>query len=127
MTPRLCGLGLATGRVVIGVAALLRPALMARPWVGATQAVGPAGVVLGRAAGGRDLALGAGALLAAARGDERGLLGWTFAGAFCDAVDAVATAASWRELPARGRVAVAAAAGGGAVLGGLTVLLAARR
>ncbi len=115
------------GRTALGAVALVRPSLAARPWVGAAQAGSPAGVVLGRAAGGRDLALGAGALFASARGDGRRLLGWTVAGAFCDAVDAAATLVSWRDLPARGRVAVAAAAVSGAALGGLTVLLAGRR
>lgn len=123
---RLCSVGLATGRVALGVVALLRPALVARPWVGKAQAAALAGVVLGRAAGGRDLALGVGTLLAAWRGDERALQGWTLAGAFCDAVDAVVTAVSWRDLPTWGRLAVAGAAGGGAVLGGLTVVLADR-
>jgi hypothetical protein len=122
---RLCSVGLATGRVAIGVVALLWPVLVTRPWVGGAHASAPAGVVLGRAVGGRDLALGAGALLAAWCGDERALRGWTLAGAFCDVVDAVATAASWRELPVWGRLAVVGAAGGGAVLGGSTVLLAA--
>lgn len=124
---RLGSVGLAAGRVAIGVVALLRPALVARPWVGGAQASAPAGMVLGRALGGRDLALGAGALLAAWRGDERALRDWTLAGAFCDGVDAVATAASWRELPAWGRLAVAGAATAGAVLGGSTALRAARR
>jgi hypothetical protein len=123
---RLCSVGLAAGRVAIGVVALLRPALVARPWVGGTHASAPGGVVLGRAVGGRDVALGAGALFAAWRGDERALRGLTLAGAFCDLVDTVATAASWRELPAWGRLAVIGVAGGGAVLGGSTVVLAAR-
>ncbi|MDQ3761745.1 MAG: hypothetical protein M3460_08605 [Actinomycetota bacterium] len=123
---RLCSMGLATGRIAIGVVALVRPALMARPWVGPAQATGPAGVVLGRAAGGRDLALGVGVLLAAWRGDERALRGWTLAGAFCDAVDAVATATSWRALPAGGRLAVVGTAAGAAVLGGVAALRAGR-
>lgn len=123
---RLCSVGLATGRVALGVVALLRPALVARLWVGGAHASAPAGVVLGRAVGGRDVALGAGALLAAWCGDERALRGWTLAGAFCDVLDAVATAASWRDLPAWGRIAVLSAASGGAVLGGSTVLPAAR-
>lgn len=123
---RLCGVGLAAGRVAIGVIALVRPALMARPWVGAAEAAGSAATVLGRAAGGRDVALGVGALLASSRGDGRGLLGWTVAGAFCDAVDAAATVASWRELAPWGRFAVAGSAAGGALLGGLAVVLAGR-
>ncbi|MGB8962316.1 MAG: hypothetical protein WCC38_10215 [Pseudonocardiaceae bacterium] len=124
---RLCGSALAAGRVAIGAVALVRPDLMARAWVGAVHAAGPAGVVLGRAAGGRDIALGVGALLASSRGTGRGLLSWTVAGAFCDAVDAVATAVSWRELPPLGRYAVAGAASSGAALGVLTVVLARRR
>jgi hypothetical protein len=122
---RLCGVGLAAGRIALGIVALLRPALVAWPWVGGAQASAPAGVVLGRAVGGRDMALGAGALLAAWRGYDRALRGWVLAGAFCDAVDAVATVASWRDLPAWGRIAVVSVAGGGAVLGGSTALRAA--
>ncbi|MFZ0120319.1 MAG: hypothetical protein WAN20_03595 [Pseudonocardiaceae bacterium] len=124
---RLCGMVLAAGRVTVGVVALVRPDLMARPWVGAAESVGPAGVVLGRAAGGRDIALGAGALLGAARGNKRGLLGWTVAGSFCDAVDVAATIASWRTLSPLGRYAVAGAASSGVLLGALTVVLAGRR
>jgi hypothetical protein len=123
---RLCGIALGAGRVAIGVVALVRPDLMARAWVGAVQAAGPAGVVLGRAAGGRDIALGVGALLASSRRNGRGLLGWTVAGSFCDAVDVAATVASWHELPPRGRCAVAGAASSGALLGALTVVLARR-
>ena len=123
---RLCGIALGAGRVAIGVVALVRPDLMARAWVGAVQAAGPAGVVLGRAAGGRDIALGVGALLASSRRNGRGLLGWTVAGSFCDAVDVAATVASWRELPPRGRCAVAGAASSGALLDALTVVLARR-
>jgi hypothetical protein len=124
---RLCGTALAAGRISIGVVALVRPDLMARAWVGAAQAAGPAGAVLGRAAGGRDIALGVGALLASSRRNGRGLLSWTVAGSFCDAVDVAATIASWRDLPPLGRYAVAGAASSGALLGALTVVLARRR
>ena len=128
MTPRarLCGMGLAAGRVAIGAVALARPALMARTWVGAAHAASPAAAVLGRAAGGRDLALGLGALLASTSRNGRGLLGWTVAGSFCDAVDVAATIASWRELPPLQRRAVAVAASSGVLLGALTVVLARR-
>jgi hypothetical protein len=123
---RLCGMALGAGRVTIGVVALVRPDLMARAWVGAAQAAGPAGAVLGRAAGGRDIALGVGALLASSRRDGRGLMGWTVAGSFCDAVDVAATVVSWRDLPPLGRYAVAGAAGSGVLLGALTVVLGRR-
>jgi hypothetical protein len=62
----------AAGRVALGLAALARPDVPARPWVGAS-ADGLAAQVFGRALGGRDLALGLGALsaLAAQRGRPR--------------------------------------------------------
>lgn len=121
---RRCGTVLAAGRAAVGLVALTRPALLARGWVGAEPAAGPAGVVLGRAAGGRDLALGAGGLLAASRGQPAALVSWTVAGSFCDLVDVVTTLAAWHRLPARGRIAVAALAAGGAGFGAVTALLA---
>jgi hypothetical protein len=50
-------MALPAGRVTIGVVALVRPDLMARAWVGAAQAAGPTAAMLGRATGGRDIAL----------------------------------------------------------------------
>jgi hypothetical protein len=94
-------MALGAGRVTIGAVALVRPDLMAR-------------------------ALGIGALLASSRRNARGLLGWTVAGSFCDAVDVAATLASWRNLPSRGRWAIAGAATSGVLLGALTVVLARR-
>lgn len=105
-------------RVGLGVAALVSPGLAARPWVG-TSAAEPAGVVLGRAAGVRDLALGAGVLLAARQG-PRAERTWVAAGAVCDAVDAATTLAAWRSLAA-GRLLVAGAAVGAAALGALAL------
>ena len=94
-------------RVALGVAALVSPGIAARPWVG-PSAGEPAGVVLGRAAGVRDLALGAGVLLAARQG-PRAERTWVAAGALCDAVDAATTIAAWRRLAA-GRLLVVGAA-----------------
>jgi hypothetical protein len=106
-------------RVALGAAALVSPGLAARPWVG--PSVGePAGVVLGRAAGARDVALGAGALLAARQG-PRAERTWVAAGAFCDALDAATTIAAWRRL-ASGRLLVGGAAVGAAALGALGAL-----
>ena len=53
----------AVSRVGVGVVAFAAPALVARSWVGGAGG-GPSGRVLGRALGGRDLALGLGALAA---------------------------------------------------------------
>ncbi len=104
-------------RVALGVAALVRPRGAARPWVG-PSAGQPAGTVLGRAAGARDLALGAGVLVAARQG-PRAERTWVVAGAFCDAVDASTTFAHWRRLPARGRLLAGGAAVGATAVGAL--------
>jgi hypothetical protein len=114
---------LALGRTAIGVAALASPALIARPWVG--EASGPAARVLGRALGGRDLALGLGALAALQRvppppvppGAPGRAGAWVAAGALADSLDVLATVAAWDELPPAGRWLVAVSAGGAAVAG----------
>jgi hypothetical protein len=119
---------LALGRTAIGVAALASPALIARPWVG--EASGPAARVLGRALGGRDLALGLGALAALQRvplprvplprvppGPAGRAGAWVGAGALADSLDALVTVAAWDELPPAGRWLVAMSAGGAAVAG----------
>jgi hypothetical protein len=114
---------LAAARTALGVVALTSPQLAARPWVGAV-AEGTPGRLLARALGGRDLALGLGALAALQRlplagtsqsGSEAGL--WVGMGAMADSVDLLATAIAWRQLPPVGRWLVAASAGGAAVAG----------
>jgi len=108
----------AAGRVALGVTALAWPSVPARPWVGAA-ADDVAARVFGRALGARDLALGLGALAAlrgpaAQTGSARA---WVAAGALSDALDVVASLASWRDLPRVTRWLVAASAGGAAVVG----------
>jgi hypothetical protein len=112
--------GVGALRVMLGLVAVGRPTLAARPWVGASHNA-PATVVLARAAGARDIALGAGALAAVLRDDAGGTRGWTAAGAFCDLMDVMITLASWRTLP-RTRALVAAAAGGAVVVGAAVVV-----
>ena len=121
----------AAGRVALGVAALARPSVPARPWVGASaDELGAR--VFGRALGARDLALGRGAL-AALRSAPAGSAGaqaagaqaagawaagaWVAAGALSDALDVAITVAAWPELPRTTRWLVAASAGGAAVAG----------
>ena len=53
----------AVSRIGVGVVAFAAPALVSRSWVGGAGG-GPSGRVLGRALGGRDLALGLGTLAA---------------------------------------------------------------
>jgi hypothetical protein len=117
-------IAVAAGRVAIGVVALTAPPLIARPWIG--PAAGSAEArVLARALGGRDLALGLGALTALLAPEPgtgspvpaAGSAGvWVGAAAVADALDALATAASWRKLPAS-RWLVALSAAGAAALG----------
>jgi hypothetical protein len=109
----------AAGRVALGVVALVRPSVPARPWVGAAAADLPASRVLGRALGARDLALGLGALAATARKPSAGPWqagAWFAAGALADALDATVTLAAWQRLP-RTRWLIVASAGGAAVVG----------
>jgi hypothetical protein len=114
----------AVGRVALGVAALVRPSLPARPWVGSPAGDGLGAEVLGRALGARDLALGLGALAAArnASADPRTAGAWYAAGALSDALDAAITAAAWPQLPRTTRWLVAASAGGAAVAGAVGTL-----
>ncbi len=108
----------AAGRVAIGLAALARPSVPSRPWVGAA-ADDLAATVFGRALGARDIALGLGALAALRRtGAEPGSASaWVAAGALSDALDVVASLSSWRQLPRTGRWLVAGSAGAAALVG----------
>jgi hypothetical protein len=116
MNTRSLALGLAANRVVFGAAFLVSPGRAAQSWIGPVAGSAGGGVMV-RAAGARDLALGAGAL-AALRGsaDARP---WLAAHFVADAADAAATWAARRELGAartayamfRGSASAAIAAG----------------
>jgi hypothetical protein len=103
-------------RVGLGVLALVAPSAPARPWVG-RDATRPSVKTLARALGARDLALGLGTVLARRHGAP--LRGWLEGSALADAGDAVATLIGWRTRPSLGRLAVLAAASGGAISCGL--------
>ena len=90
-------LGLASLRIGIGVLAFIAPKLALRPWVGASVSDEPGGRLLGRSLGARDVALGAGAILAARH--DGPVRGWIEAGALADAGDLVATVAAFDKLP----------------------------
>jgi hypothetical protein len=115
----------AAGRVALGLTALAWPAVPARPWVGAS-ADELAAQVFGRALGGRDVALGLGALAALQRPDEEpgSAAVWVAAGALSDALDVAASLASWRDLPRFTRWLVAASAGGAALTGAAAAVAA---
>jgi hypothetical protein len=105
----------AAGRVAIGLAALASPSLPARPWVGAA-ADDLAASVFGRALGGRDLALGLGALEALRRPDGEAST-WVAAGAISDALDVAASALAWQRLPRGWRWLVVGSAGAASCVG----------
>lgn len=121
-TARRWSIGHAAVRTAIGIVAVTRPSVAVRPWVGTAPAASLPSRVLGRAVGARDLALGAGALLAAGRDDARALRGWTAAGAFCEAVQALTILGAWRELPPSGRGFVVGSAALSAALGAVALL-----
>jgi hypothetical protein len=116
----------AAGRVVLGLTALAWPSVPARPWVG-TAADDLAARVFGRALGGRDVALGMGALAALQRpaGEPGSASAWVAAGALSDALDVAASLASWRELPRMTRWLVAGSAGGAALTGAAAAMTSA--
>ena len=114
----------AAGRVGLGLVALTCPSLVARPWVG-PSGDSQAGRVLGRALGGRDLALGLGTLAAlrtpvgrgpAGPGMDRATASWVGLSGLADGCDLLITVSSWHTLPARERWLVALASGGAAAL-----------
>jgi len=100
--------------VALGGVAVVAPDLVARPWIG-TDADRDGAKVLGRALGGRDLALGIGPVLASRRGGP--VRGWVEAAALADLVDVAATLAVFSRLPRRGRWLVLASAAGAALAG----------
>lgn len=112
-------LGIALVRVALGTAALAFPEAAGRAWIG-RGADGRDRAVLLRALGGRDVALGLGALLAVRR--ARGARPWLFMGALSDLVDTVATGMGFDELPALRRWLVVAASTGAAVSGAVLAL-----
>ncbi len=108
------------GRIAFGLALLAVPGRVGSSWIG-EPASHPAVHIAFRALGARDIALAAGAALAAARGsDARPWLALTVAS---DLVDLGATLAAGDAVPARARNGTVAVAGGGAVAGAILTAL----
>lgn len=99
-------------RVGIGVAALVAPSAVARPWIGA-DAARPTTKVFARAMGIRDVALGLGVILAMRH--DGPVRGWVEGGGLADTGDVLATLLAFGSLPRLGRWVVLASAGGGAL------------
>jgi len=112
---RLAAMSLAGMRGAIGMAALVVPEALLRPWVGPRYARGTVAKLLGRALGGRDLALAAGPVLSM-RHDGH-VRGWIEAGMLADTADFVATILAFGELPRRTRWLVLASTAGAAAAG----------
>lgn len=104
----------ALGRIGIGCTALVAPTRMARPWIG-DAAAGPEARLLSRTMGGRDLALGIGALRALGV-DAAEARPWVALAGLADAVDATVTVLAFRRLPRRSRWAILASTVGSAVV-----------
>jgi hypothetical protein len=104
----------AGARAALGVVALTDPPRVSRPWIG-DDADGTGNRVFARALGGRDLALGAGAMYAAARGE--GVRPWVLGSAAADLGDTVVTLSYWHRLPPGRRAFIATLAAGSALTG----------
>ena len=96
---------LAGTRVAIGAALAAAPGLTTRGWIDA-HAENPGAKLMARAAGGRDIGIGAGILWALTRSDRpkrrrTALRPWLEAAAFADSVDMLATLAARRALSPR--------------------------
>jgi hypothetical protein len=107
--------GLALNRVSFGAGLMLAPRLYARTWIG-SGASDDRAQLLARALGARDLALGAGGLLALRDGDLDRARQWFAAQGVTDAVDLVATVAAGRDVPLPARVFAATMAAGSAAI-----------
>jgi hypothetical protein len=101
-------------RIAIGAGLLAAPQLAARLWVGG-HARETSARLFARAVGARDIAIGAGTLIALAEGAPARR--WLQAGLLADVTDLGATLAVGREIAAGPRAIVASIAGGASLLG----------
>lgn len=115
MTARRLAQAIALNRVAVGAALMLAPDRAAAVLVGGRDARRPGARLLARGFGARDLALGAGTVLALREGDSGRR--WLLAGALSDAVDCAAIVAAGRAVPSLGRYAFPVVAGGAALAG----------
>lgn len=102
-------MGLAINRIAFGAGLLLVPSRAGRSWLG-PAAQRRSTQVFARGLGARDLALGAGALLALQRGEPAQR--WFQGQLISDATDFVATLAAGRRIPPAPRLFALAVAGG---------------
>ena len=115
MAARNLALGLAGGRIAIGVVSLLVPGLVGRVMIGPDGDSRGARLLL-RVVGARDLALGVGLLAALDR--DAPVRGWLRASAVVDGLDAAGSLLARNHLRPTVFPAAAGAATGGALLSG---------
>jgi hypothetical protein len=115
MEARDLAVGLAAGRIVIGVVSLLVPGVVGRVLMGPDVAWGGTRLFL-RVVGARDLTLGIGVLAALERSAP--VRGWLRASAVVDGLDAAGSVLARHHLRAAVFPAAAGAATGGALLSG---------
>jgi hypothetical protein len=115
--PQTLAAALSLSRVAFGLSFLARPGAARGSWVG-RAAKQPGTQVVIRAQGARDVALGAGAIRALARGDVPEMRAWITAQAGCDLVDLVTTWSARDALPKRRARMAMVVAGASTVVGG---------
>ena len=115
MGPRNVAVGLAGGRITIGVVSLLAPGLVGRAMMGPKGDLGRTRFLL-RVVGARDLALGIGVL--AALDHDAPVRGWLRASAVVDGLDAAGCLVARHHLRPTVFPAAAGAATTGALLSG---------
>jgi hypothetical protein len=115
MEPRDLAVGLACGRIAIGVVSLLAPGRVGRTMMGPDGDSGGTRLLL-RVVGARDLTLGIGVLAALDRNVP--VHGWLRASAIVDGLDAAGSLLARRHLRPMVFPAAAAAATGGALVSG---------
>ncbi len=109
---------IAGARIALGGSYLLAPGLAMKLWPGraaSTTEDRALARLLARSVGGRDIALGLGALLAVSH--DAPVRGWIEAAALADAVDALGIVLAFRRLPPGRAVLMFAASLGTALLG----------
>jgi hypothetical protein len=113
MGPRDMAVGVAGGRIAIGVVSLLAPGLVGGTMAGPDGSTGGARLFV-RMLGARDLALGGGVLLASKRGAP--VRGWLEASAGVDGIDVAACVLARDHLRSGVLPAVVGLASGGALV-----------
>jgi hypothetical protein len=115
--PKTLAAGLALNRAAFGLTYLLRPQQARTSWIG-RAAKKPGAQVMIRSQAVRDVALGAGALRAVARGNAAELRAWVIGHTLSDLSDLAVTWIARHDLPKRRARLAIAIAGASAIVGG---------